>query len=277
MDVISSFTYIDPSLENLDFLDVNGNFNVTYGDELGTLTPNTNLDQILDTDQIPRTVCRDPSDGVWNTRDQEENLRLLHRNSIFADFPFPPVVISSTDAKMASGQALPADSCLPPPKRRSRKRKARLSEAEKEEKHQRFLERNRLAASKCRAKKKDELERLEARKKELERENRVLRRVLRDLWDEVRLYRDAIMTHASCKHPDIVECTERNAEFSAAMDTLCQSLFGEELGRGRLDGGGSPNSRADDSPKTSTSSEDRGSGCSSISSFTSSPPSPAST
>ena len=115
------------------------------------------------------------------------------------------MVISLTDAKTASGQALPADACLPPLKRRRRKRKARPSEAEKEEKHKRFLERNRLAASKCRAKRKVDLERLEARKQALERENPILRRVLCDLWDEVRLYRDAIMTHASCKHPDIVE------------------------------------------------------------------------
>ena len=272
MDVTSSFTYIDPSLENIE----NGNFNVTHGHEPGTLASNTDSDQILYTDQIPSVVRRDPSDGVWNAQDQEENIRLLSRNSLLADFPFPPVPIPSTDAKTASCQALPA-SCPPPPKRRRGKRKARLSEAEIEERHRRFLERNRLAASKCRAKKKSEIERLQEKKKALERENPRLKKVLRDLWDEVGLYREAIMAHTSCNHVDIVEWVACNVEFAAAMDTLCRSLLGEGEGKredgGYLDGGGSPRSSPDRSPQISTFSEDRWLGCLSISPLTSSPPS----
>jgi hypothetical protein len=62
MDAVSSITYIDPSLEDIDIFDFNRNFNVTYGDASGTLASNAELDQILDTDQIPIIVSRDPSD-----------------------------------------------------------------------------------------------------------------------------------------------------------------------------------------------------------------------
>ena len=87
---------------------------MTYGDELISLTPNTGLDQILGTDQILRTACRDPSDKVWNAQDKKESIRLLYRNSSLVDFPFSPVLVSSTDTKLASGQGpgrfLPASS-----------------------------------------------------------------------------------------------------------------------------------------------------------------------
>ena len=46
----------------------------------------------------------------------------------------------------------------------------------------------------------------------------------------MRLYKDPIMTHGSCKHPDIIEWFEREIEFSAAIDTRCRSLLGEEHG-----------------------------------------------
>jgi hypothetical protein len=267
MDVTSSFTYIDLSLENLE----KGNFIVTHGDETGTLALSTDFDPVLYTDQILSVVRRDPTDRVWDVQDQEGNIRLLSRDSILTDFPFPPVLIPSTDAKTASCQALPA-SCPPPPKRRRGRRKARLSEAEKEERHRRFLERNRLAASKCRAKKNSEIEHLQEKKEALERENPRLKKVLRDLWDEVRLYREAIMAYTSCNHLDIVELVARNGKFATAIDALCQSLLGEGEGEredgGYLDGGGSPRS-----PQISTFSEDRWLGCLSMSPLTSSPPS----
>jgi hypothetical protein len=212
--------------------------------EVLLLTTLADLDQILYTDQIPIIVSRDPSDRLWNAQDQEENIRLLRRNCTLTDFPFPPVVAPPTNGKTASDWAPPGDSCPPPPKRQRRKQKARLTESEKEEKYRKFLKRNRLAASKCRTKTKNEQDRLEEKKRTLEQENLVLRKILRDLWDEVCLYREAITTHASCNYPGIVELVERNSEFPAATNALCQSLLGDEEGEGGLDGGGSPRSMA---------------------------------
>ncbi|KAH6664295.1 hypothetical protein B0J14DRAFT_608219 [Halenospora varia] len=278
MEAAPPLNYIDPSLPDIDFLNVNAGFTVPL-DNPSPLTSNSDLNQILDNDQILSAVPQPPPvpyDEVWNTQHHEESIRLLHRNSILSEYPFPPVVDRSSNDKTSSDQALLVGSCPPPSKRRGRKRKARLSEAEKKEKHRKFLERNRLAASKCRAKKKTEIEHLEENKRVLERENPLLRSVIRQLWNEVRFYRKAVMSHGSCNHADLIDWVERNAESSAALDARCQSLLAEETARG-LDCEGSPNSSIDDSAQTSTFSVGRESGRSSISSFTSRPTSPTST
>jgi hypothetical protein len=285
MEALSSLDCIDPNLVSVELLGVDGNCDIVYHDQPSTLASNPDLDLTFDSISIPSSVRCDPSDRVWNTADQEENMRLLLRNSILADFPFPPRANPSNNDKTLSSLELSADSCPPPPKRRRRKRKAPLSEAEKEEKRRKFLERNRVAASKCRAKKKTELECLEDRKIALGRENEVLGRVLRKLWAEVRLYRDAVMAHASCNTPDVVEWHGHNANLSA----VCQSLLAEGDdeggldaegglgGDGGLDFGGSQNSSIDDSQHTLLLSEDGGAERSSMSSFPSLPPSPAGT
>jgi hypothetical protein len=126
----------------------------------------------------------------------------------------------------------------------------------------RAMERNRLAASKCRTKKKIDQDRLEEKQRTLEQAHENLTPPM----DEGRLYRKAITAYASCDHQGIVELVERNSEFSAATDTLCQSLLGDEEGKGSLDDIGSPRSSSDSLLRTSTS-------CLSESPLTSSPPS----
>jgi hypothetical protein len=83
----------------------------------------------------------------------------------------------------------------------------------------------------------------------------------------VRPYREAIMTHASCNHADIVKFVERNADFCTIIGPPCQSLLGEEQGSEGWAGGGRPRSSSDRSQQTSTFSEDRALGCSSISPY----------
>jgi hypothetical protein len=278
MDAIPLLSFIDPSLQNLDFLNANGGLTVPL-DNLGPLTSNSDLNRILDSDRLPSAVPQAPCDsfdGVCNTRHYEESIKLLHRNSILSEYPFPPLVNCSSNDNVSSKRALPADSHPAPPKRRRRKRKAPLSEAEKEEKRMQVLERNRLAASKCRAKKKTEHEHVKERKRILERENPMLRGVLQELWDEVRVYRKAVMSHASCKHGDLMEEVGRNAQFSADLDARCQALLREEPCGEGLDRGGSPSYSIDGTAQTSIFSEDCGSERSSISSFTSWPASPTS-
>jgi len=272
MQAALPFNYIDASLQDIDFLNVEAGFSVPL-DNPSPLTSNSDLNQILDNDQILSAVPQPspvPYDKIWNIQHYEESIRLLYSKSILSEYPFPPVVDRSLD------QALPASSRPPPSKRRGRKRKAQLSEAKKEEKHRKFLERNRIAASKCRAKKKTEIEHLKENERVLTRENQLLRSVIRQLWNEMRFYKKAIMNHGSCNHADIIDWVERNAESSAGLDAWCKSLLAEETAGG-LDCVGSPNSSIDDSAKVSTLSAGHESGRSSISSFTSRPTSPIST
>ena len=74
MDVISPFTYIDPSIENIDFLNADGRFTVPF-DNPGPLASNSDLNQILDSNQsssiVPQLPCY-PPDRAWNTLHHEE-------------------------------------------------------------------------------------------------------------------------------------------------------------------------------------------------------------
>jgi hypothetical protein len=106
-------------------------------DNTTPLISNSDLNQILDDDQIFLSAVPQPSpvlyDKLWNTQHHEESIRLLYSNSIISEHPFPPVVDHSNNDKTFLDLALPASPRVPPSKRRGRKRKAQLSEAEKEE------------------------------------------------------------------------------------------------------------------------------------------------
>ncbi|KUI71062.1 Cyclic AMP-dependent transcription factor ATF-7 [Cytospora mali] len=99
----------------------------------------------------------------------------------------------------------------PPQKRRSRHTKSTRSIKEEEEeeddgttdKRQKFLEKNRIAASKCREKKKKWVHDLEHNKSELERQNFELRLEHRNLVNELSQTKNMLMNHSACKDPNI--------------------------------------------------------------------------
>jgi len=95
------------------------------------------------------------------------------------------------------------DSVTTPPKnsrQRKRKRKRQLTPAEEQAKRTKFLERNRLAANKCRRKKKRQADHLKEKKTTLEAENKLLKLQLGETRDEVNTLQNIIMMHALCDH-----------------------------------------------------------------------------
>lgn len=91
----------------------------------------------------------------------------------------------------------------PPKRRKARKLKKESNTAEEEQKRNKFLERNRIAASKCREKKKQYVSELEDTKFELEARHAQLQRDYNDLISEVTDLKHHLMAHAKCNDPNI--------------------------------------------------------------------------
>ncbi|KAK8135280.1 bZIP transcription factor [Apiospora sp. TS-2023a] len=109
---------------------------------------------------------------------------------------------------------LPSGPILPPRRRRPRKPKPKpqLSTEEEEAKKNKTLERNRVAASKCREKKKDWTKDLEETKIGLESQNSHLQMEYSTLVKEVGEIRAQLMTHASCHDANIDKWIENEAK-----------------------------------------------------------------
>ncbi|KAL8657603.1 MAG: hypothetical protein Q9226_001746 [Calogaya cf. arnoldii] len=67
-----------------------------------------------------------------------------------------------------------------------------------DERRSKFLERNRVAASKCRQKKKEWTQNLESRARQLQKENHSLRVVLDSMRDEMIFIKDEMLKHTTC-------------------------------------------------------------------------------
>ncbi|KAK8032458.1 bZIP transcription factor [Apiospora arundinis] len=108
----------------------------------------------------------------------------------------------------------PIGPMLPPRRRRPRKPKPKpqLSVEEEEAKKNKTLERNRVAASKCREKKKDWTKDLEETKIGLESQNSHLKMEYSTLVNEVGEIRAQLMTHASCHDANIDKWLENEAK-----------------------------------------------------------------
>ncbi|KAK4193066.1 transcription factor atf21 [Podospora australis] len=90
-----------------------------------------------------------------------------------------------------------------PPKKRKVRKIKKESGMEDEHKRNKFLERNRIAASKCREKKKMYVSELEETKLGLEAQNANLQLEYNGLLGEVSGLKHHLMTHAKCNDPNI--------------------------------------------------------------------------
>lgn len=141
-------------------------------------------------------------------------------------FPFPTQPLTPTPTATPLSQSSPAKpsptarkptkaKCepqpKPEPKKRGRKRKVHSSKSEEDASRQRFLERNRIAASKCREKKKAWMDRLEAMRYSFETEKVENMHMVIVLREELHALVDAARGHleAGCKVDDLQECVER--------------------------------------------------------------------
>lgn len=118
----------------------------------------------------------------------------------------------------------------PPQKRKIRHSKATKSIKEEDEdedegpdKRQKFLEKNRIAASKCREKKKKWVHDLEHNKSELERQNFELRLEHRNLINDLSQTKNMLMTHSACKDPNIDRWLDNEAR--RIVQTTGASVF----------------------------------------------------
>ncbi|WKT54005.1 Transcription factor Jun [Fusarium oxysporum f. sp. vasinfectum] len=127
----------------------------------------------------------------------------------------------------ASGQT--AES--PKPKKRGRKPK-KQSEEHKDPRRRRVLERNRIAANKCRLRKRDEALALASREETMEDQNRYLMTSLDSLTVEVYHLKTQLLRHTECncvliQHyiaNEAQKCVDRLVACSTAFDTYGNSL-----------------------------------------------------
>lgn len=110
----------------------------------------------------------------------------------------------------------------PPPRRRISKEPSLQEEDEEEDdddpgpegsdKRDKFLKRNRIAASKCRQKKKEWVSNLEDTRYSLEHENNFLHKQYNVLVDELSTIKNQLMEHASCNDPNINQWLNNEAK-----------------------------------------------------------------
>ncbi|RDW73405.1 hypothetical protein BP6252_07312 [Coleophoma cylindrospora] len=91
---------------------------------------------------------------------------------------------------------------LPAKKRRNRRPK-NLSEHEIQQKREQFLNRNRLAASKCRIKKKESTHMLEDQLRQFQTERKGMEYVICELLAEIDKYTELLQSHAGCDNQAI--------------------------------------------------------------------------
>lgn len=217
---------------------------------------NSDLDRIFDNSPFAAPGMFTPGAtnpyGTWNTSGQEQNINFMHSNDGLSAYPFPNQMDPTLSTNFAACRRpiTPANNSSSPPQnannkrgsvavpyipeepvtaapvkkqRRSRKNKAPPSKAREEATRNKFLERNRVAASKCRQKKKEWTMRLDnERMKELA-ENERLKALYADVQAEVTWWKTKAMEHANCDHPDIKKWIEMEAARFAASPK--QSFF----------------------------------------------------
>jgi hypothetical protein len=116
------------------------------------------------------------------------------------------------------------DSTVLPKKRRNRKRKPEPTPAEEAAKRQKFLERNRVAAGKCRQKNRKRVGDIQAKLAALETENAILQLELRNTRDEVDGLRKLVMMHEDedgCNHENLscqIKKTEMQTHLHSGRD-----------------------------------------------------------
>jgi cyclic AMP-dependent transcription factor ATF-2 len=113
----------------------------------------------------------------------------------------------------------------PPKKRKARKVRKESNTAENDQKRSKFLERNRIAASKCREKKKQYVSELEEAKIELETKHAHLQIEVNELMSTVGLLKDQLMAHAKCNDPNIDQWIHNEARRFVQTDAGGNELF----------------------------------------------------
>ncbi|KAK2759671.1 transcription factor atf21 [Colletotrichum kahawae] len=126
-------------------------------------------------------------------------------------------MLTQTSSK-SSRTTMPSD--VSPPRKRGRKGKAPVKDNDNIHddgdgdggKRNKFLERNRIAASKCRQKKKEWVTDLQETKQGLESQHAQLQMEYNGLVDQVTRMKNELMSHANCNDPNINLWLENEAQ-----------------------------------------------------------------
>lgn len=142
-------------------------------------------------------------------------------------------IASLQDTHATSSARKSAPESLEPPRKKARQKQSKPVKPESEdeeeeedestEKRKKFLEKNRIAASKCREKKKKWVHELEYNKSHLERHNMELRLEHRGLVNELNQTKSMLMSHADCNDPNITEWLNNQAR--RIVQTTGPSMF----------------------------------------------------
>ncbi|KAF4451472.1 Transcription factor atf21 [Fusarium austroafricanum] len=161
------------------------------------------------------------------TTPSSESMFAPTRNSSKSSLPSVKSLDSSTKPRRSSRstktqQEPPAEPPSKTPRRRRASKAASIKEEEDEDedgaeldesdKRNKFLKRNRIAASKCRQKKKEWVSNLEDTRYGLEHENNALHKQYNGLVDELSTIKNQLMQHASCNDANINQWLDNEAK-----------------------------------------------------------------
>lgn len=120
---------------------------------------------------------------------------------------------ASAQPSASSRSTIPPDEPEPHQKRKGKRavQERTRSPENDESKRNKFLEKNRVAASKCRKKKKEWLSELQETKEELEAQHSQLQSEYKGLMNEANHVKSQLMSHASCNDPKIDQWLENEA------------------------------------------------------------------
>ncbi|KAM7221742.1 transcription factor atf21 [Rhypophila decipiens] len=142
--------------------------------------------------------------------------------------------VSQRTSKSASASTdiTPPEQDHPPKKRRTRRTRKESNTGEEEQKRSKFLERNRIAASKCREKKKQYVSDLEETKIGLEMQHANLQMEYNGLLGEVSGLKHHLMAHAKCNDPNIDRWLDNEARrFVQTSNELFGQAFTPSFGQ----------------------------------------------
>ncbi|KAL8737283.1 MAG: hypothetical protein Q9181_001837 [Wetmoreana brouardii] len=138
---------------------------------------------------------------------------------------FDPNHESADETKRKRSTTSSTDTTTAPKRSRKNGRNANApngqatSSAEEVRRHK-FLERNRIAASKCRQKKKEWTQNLETRARELAKENNSLRLMIDSMRDEMLFIKGEMLKHTSCACDDIQDWLKSSAGSLSASPVI---------------------------------------------------------
>lgn len=151
---------------------------------------------------------------VTPVEEHQRNVPIFNTN-VFHQNSFTPANASRTSPPNSRGSSqAPMKQTQTTTSKRSKKttKTAREADEQQEAKRKRFLERNRVAASKCRQKKKEWMATLEESARNVQTTNKLLSHTVSVLREELLILKGELLKHHGCECPQISAFLEHEAD-----------------------------------------------------------------